>query len=234
MPPLSLSLLNLPPSSHTCPPYPHSLLTQPAPPLPPHSLPELLELKERLRKDTTTTAGGAAFSAVFMTGSGSTLVCMGGDVPPAFLKEQQYKVCAMKSYNLTQYFSCQLAMLSFHLISPLPLSLLLHVLCAGSVCVPSAPDCAQAGPVVRAGAAGCVEPVSLPLFTGVAATVLCTLCQLCPSGGPAGVLPVEISVGRDHASRNEAALQLRDAFGGIQGGGIGAAGVWSSSRGLCS
>ena len=49
-------------------------------------LPELLQLKERLIE-----AGGSKFDAVFMTGSGSTIVCMGDDVAPEFLAEEQYK-----------------------------------------------------------------------------------------------------------------------------------------------
>eukprot|EP00887_Chlorella_sp_A99_P003001 scaffold9.g3001.t1 len=49
------------------------------------TLPQLAELKRRLQE-----AGGAAFSSVFMTGSGSTIVCVGSDAPPAFLAEPQY------------------------------------------------------------------------------------------------------------------------------------------------
>ncbi|MEW5305142.1 MAG: hypothetical protein WDW36_007703 [Sanguina aurantia] len=47
------------------------------------NLPQLAELKSRLIAE-----GGAQFSAVFMTGSGSTLVCAGSDSPPAFLASQ--------------------------------------------------------------------------------------------------------------------------------------------------
>lgn len=50
------------------------------------NLPELLALKQRLQKDSP----GSGFSAVFMTGSGSTLVCMGGESKPAFLDEKAY------------------------------------------------------------------------------------------------------------------------------------------------
>lgn len=49
-------------------------------------MPALLALKERLIKE-----GGDRFSAVFMTGSGSTIVCVGSDEAPAFLSEPQYK-----------------------------------------------------------------------------------------------------------------------------------------------
>jgi 4-diphosphocytidyl-2-C-methyl-D-erythritol kinase len=48
-------------------------------------LPALAELKTRLIEE-----GGGACSSVFMTGSGSTIVCVGSDVAPAFLKEGQY------------------------------------------------------------------------------------------------------------------------------------------------
>lgn len=44
------------------------------------NLPELLDLKQRLKRE-----GGAAYDAVFMTGSGSTIVCMGSDSRPVFL-----------------------------------------------------------------------------------------------------------------------------------------------------
>jgi len=44
------------------------------------TLPELLHLKERL-------ASEGNFSTVFMTGSGSTIVCVGSDEAPAFLRE---------------------------------------------------------------------------------------------------------------------------------------------------
>jgi len=48
------------------------------------NLPELLTLKQQLQKE-----GGSAFSAVFMTGSGSTIVCMGSDSQPAFLSSHK-------------------------------------------------------------------------------------------------------------------------------------------------
>ncbi|GLI60956.1 hypothetical protein VaNZ11_003208 [Volvox africanus] len=48
------------------------------------NLPELAALKQRLI-DT------GNFRSVFMTGSGSTIVCYGSDSVPAFLKEEQYK-----------------------------------------------------------------------------------------------------------------------------------------------
>ena len=51
------------------------------------SLPELLALKERLR-----TESGTGFTSVFMTGSGSTLVCMGADSPPKFLSNKEHEV----------------------------------------------------------------------------------------------------------------------------------------------
>lgn len=50
------------------------------------NLPELLQLKQRLIKE-----GGSAFDAVFMTGSGSTIVCVGDDTAPQFLSEEQYQ-----------------------------------------------------------------------------------------------------------------------------------------------
>lgn len=50
------------------------------------NLPELAELKQRL-----TEAGGDKFSSVFMTGSGSTIVCVGDDTAPQFLSDDQYK-----------------------------------------------------------------------------------------------------------------------------------------------
>ena len=50
------------------------------------NLPELLDLKQHLIAE-----GGRSFSAVFMTGSGSTIVCLGSDTPPAFLADPQYK-----------------------------------------------------------------------------------------------------------------------------------------------
>lgn len=46
-------------------------------------LPALMELKKRLRST-------GQFSAVFMTGSGSTIVGMGNDQAPDFLAEPQY------------------------------------------------------------------------------------------------------------------------------------------------
>ncbi len=48
-------------------------------------MPELRELKERLLAESD-----GRFSAVFMTGSGSTIVCVGSHEPPAFLAEEQY------------------------------------------------------------------------------------------------------------------------------------------------
>jgi len=48
-------------------------------------LPELKELKDRLAAE-----GGDAFSAVFMTGSGSTIVGVGSHSVPAFLSEPQH------------------------------------------------------------------------------------------------------------------------------------------------
>ncbi|KAG2441337.1 hypothetical protein HYH02_009930 [Chlamydomonas schloesseri] len=49
------------------------------------NLPELAALKERLIES-------GQFRSVFMTGSGSTIVCFGSDAVPAFLKEEpQYK-----------------------------------------------------------------------------------------------------------------------------------------------
>lgn len=48
------------------------------------NLPELLQLKQRL-------AAEGSFDAVFMTGSGSTIVCVGDDTAPAWLSEPQYK-----------------------------------------------------------------------------------------------------------------------------------------------
>lgn len=50
------------------------------------TLPELLALKRRLAE-----AGGGdgrPFDSVFMTGSGSTIVCVGSDAPPAFLSQE--------------------------------------------------------------------------------------------------------------------------------------------------
>jgi len=48
-------------------------------------LPELRQLKERLMVESD-----ARFSAVFMTGSGSTIVCVGSCEAPGFLQEEQY------------------------------------------------------------------------------------------------------------------------------------------------
>jgi 4-diphosphocytidyl-2-C-methyl-D-erythritol kinase len=48
------------------------------------NLPELLQLKQRL-------AAEGSYDAVFMTGSGSTIVCVGSDTAPQWLSEQQYK-----------------------------------------------------------------------------------------------------------------------------------------------
>lgn len=50
------------------------------------NLPELADLKQRLAA-----GGGDKFSAVFMTGSGSTIVCVGDDTAPQFLSDEQYK-----------------------------------------------------------------------------------------------------------------------------------------------
>jgi len=50
------------------------------------TLPELLALKDRLAEE-----GGDAFSVVFMTGSGSTIVAIGDDTAPKFLEEPQYE-----------------------------------------------------------------------------------------------------------------------------------------------
>eukprot|EP00803_Ostreobium_quekettii_P010088 evm.model.scf_310.5 EVM.evm.TU.scf_310.5 scf_310:25857-26912(+) len=49
------------------------------------TLPELADLKGRLQRE-----GGGKFSAVFMTGSGSTIVCAGSDEVPEFLQEEAY------------------------------------------------------------------------------------------------------------------------------------------------
>lgn len=48
------------------------------------NLPELLQLKQRL-------ASEGSFDAVFMTGSGSTIVCVGSDTAPQWLSEPQYQ-----------------------------------------------------------------------------------------------------------------------------------------------
>ena len=45
-------------------------------------MPELGQLKQRLLAES-----GDHFSAVFMTGSGSTIVCVGSHEAPAFLQE---------------------------------------------------------------------------------------------------------------------------------------------------
>ena len=44
-----------------------------------------MELKTRLEEESD-----GRFSAVFMTGSGSTMVCVGSDKPPAWLHEQPH------------------------------------------------------------------------------------------------------------------------------------------------
>lgn len=49
------------------------------------SLPELQDLKQRLRDES-----GGRFSAVFMTGSGSTMVGVGSHDVPTFLEEPAY------------------------------------------------------------------------------------------------------------------------------------------------
>ena len=48
------------------------------------TLPELKQLKDKLQEE-------GDFDVVFMTGSGSTLVCVGSDKPPEFLSEVPYK-----------------------------------------------------------------------------------------------------------------------------------------------
>lgn len=48
------------------------------------NLPELLQLKQRLQAE-------GSYEAVFMTGSGSTIVCVGSDTAPQWLSEPQYK-----------------------------------------------------------------------------------------------------------------------------------------------
>jgi len=50
------------------------------------TLPELLALQRRLA--AAGGAGGRPFDSVFMTGSGSTIVCAGSDAAPAFLSEE--------------------------------------------------------------------------------------------------------------------------------------------------
>lgn len=65
------------------------------------SLPELLDLKQRLM-----VAGGAAFSAVFMTGSGSTLVCVGSDAAPQFLSDPKHQVRRMWGSRGRQHSIC--------------------------------------------------------------------------------------------------------------------------------
>lgn len=52
-------------------------------------LPVLKNLKERLAKK-----GGDKLSAVFMTGSGSTIVCVGSDEPQDWLFQKKYRVRA--------------------------------------------------------------------------------------------------------------------------------------------
>ncbi|KAL4856745.1 Isocitrate lyase [Chlorella vulgaris] len=47
-------------------------------------LPELLQLKQQLQ------AEGSCYSSVFMTGSGSTIVCVGSDSIPSFLSDARY------------------------------------------------------------------------------------------------------------------------------------------------
>jgi hypothetical protein len=63
-----------------------------SPPCAPCSLPELAALKARLQ--TEGRAQDPTLGAVFMTGSGSTVVGVGSDRAPAFLQEPQYKVCS--------------------------------------------------------------------------------------------------------------------------------------------
>lgn len=59
------------------------------------NLPELARLKQRLQLESS-----GAFSAVFMTGSGSTIVGVGSDSPPPFLKEPEYKDLFVTSARL--------------------------------------------------------------------------------------------------------------------------------------
>lgn len=47
------------------------------------NLPELLQLKQRLQAE-------GSYEAVFMTGSGSTIVCVGSDTAPQWLSEPEY------------------------------------------------------------------------------------------------------------------------------------------------
>lgn len=47
------------------------------------NLPELLQLKQRLQSE-------GSYEAVFMTGSGSTIVCVGSDTAPQWLSEPEY------------------------------------------------------------------------------------------------------------------------------------------------
>lgn len=55
-------------------------------PLPARRLPQLRKLKEKLAKK-----GKEHFTSVFMTGSGSTIVCIGDDTPPAFLFDKKHE-----------------------------------------------------------------------------------------------------------------------------------------------
>ncbi len=57
------------------------------------SLPELAALKARLQGEGRSQSPG--LGAVFMTGSGSTIVGVGSDVPPAFLADPSYQVCCV-------------------------------------------------------------------------------------------------------------------------------------------
>ncbi|GMH44483.1 hypothetical protein BSKO_12435 [Bryopsis sp. KO-2023] len=60
------------------------------------NLPELENLKERLQNESD-----GRFSAVFMTGSGSTIVCVGSDEAPEFLSEKQYSDLFVSPTRLT-------------------------------------------------------------------------------------------------------------------------------------
>ncbi len=51
-------------------------------------LPELLALKRRLAEAGS--SDGKKFDSVFMTGSGSTIVCAGSDAAPAFLSGREF------------------------------------------------------------------------------------------------------------------------------------------------